>query len=134
MLQPSTEGGFQTLETLWKHVNNASRAQGYAVSTFRSNMTNNQIEMGCDRSGMPNTNKRSSKTVTSREIDCPFRLHARKYSKNITWTLKVQNPENSHYATENIMAHPDFMKFNEQETSQISQMSESLILPRKIQA
>ncbi|MBW0491568.1 hypothetical protein O181_031283 [Austropuccinia psidii MF-1] len=32
------------------------------------------------------------------------------------------------------MAHSPFRKFNEQETSQISQMSESLLLPRQIQA
>ncbi|MBW0509996.1 hypothetical protein O181_049711 [Austropuccinia psidii MF-1] len=33
-----------------------------------------------------------------------------------------------------MMAHLDFRKFNEQETSQISQMSESLLIPRKIGA
>ncbi|MBW0571573.1 hypothetical protein O181_111288 [Austropuccinia psidii MF-1] len=32
------------------------------------------------------------------------------------------------------MAHPAFRKFNEQETSQIAQMSESLLMPRQIQA
>ncbi|MBW0556277.1 hypothetical protein O181_095992 [Austropuccinia psidii MF-1] len=32
------------------------------------------------------------------------------------------------------MAHPAFRKFNEQETSQIAQMSESLLIPRRIQA
>ncbi|MBW0520958.1 hypothetical protein O181_060673 [Austropuccinia psidii MF-1] len=32
------------------------------------------------------------------------------------------------------MAHPVFRNFNEQETSQISQMSESLLLPRQTQA
>ncbi|MBW0540194.1 hypothetical protein O181_079909 [Austropuccinia psidii MF-1] len=32
------------------------------------------------------------------------------------------------------MAPPSFRKFNEQETSQISQMSESLLIPRQIQA
>ncbi|MBW0589074.1 hypothetical protein O181_128789 [Austropuccinia psidii MF-1] len=48
--------------------------------------------------------------------------------------LKSKNLEHSHDATENIMAHPDFRKFNEQETSQIAQMSESLLMPRQIQA
>ncbi|MBW0576513.1 hypothetical protein O181_116228 [Austropuccinia psidii MF-1] len=133
MLQPFTEGEFQTLE-LWQNVNNVARAQGYAVSTLRSNMTHNQFEISCDRSGTPNTNKNSSKTLTSRKIDCPFRLYARKYSKKITWTLKLKNPEHSNDATGNIMAHHAFRKFNNQETSQINQMSESLLLPRKIQA
>ncbi|MBW0584644.1 hypothetical protein O181_124359 [Austropuccinia psidii MF-1] len=32
------------------------------------------------------------------------------------------------------MAHPAFRKFNEQETSQIAQISESLLIPRQIQA
>ncbi|MBW0559379.1 hypothetical protein O181_099094 [Austropuccinia psidii MF-1] len=32
------------------------------------------------------------------------------------------------------MEHPAFRKFNQQETSQIAQMSESLLEPRKIQA
>ncbi|MBW0491076.1 hypothetical protein O181_030791 [Austropuccinia psidii MF-1] len=32
------------------------------------------------------------------------------------------------------MAHPAFRKFNEQETSHISQMSESLLMARQIQA
>ncbi|MBW0559770.1 hypothetical protein O181_099485 [Austropuccinia psidii MF-1] len=32
------------------------------------------------------------------------------------------------------MAHPDFRKFNEQETSQNSQVSESLLTPRQIKA
>ncbi|MBW0471436.1 hypothetical protein O181_011151 [Austropuccinia psidii MF-1] len=96
-------------------------------------MTHNQIEIGCDRSGTPNPNKKSSKTVTSRNIDCPFRLYARKYAKSTTWTLKVKNPEHSHDATETIMAHPAFRKFDEQETSQIAQMSELLLMPMKIQ-
>ncbi|MBW0468960.1 hypothetical protein O181_008675 [Austropuccinia psidii MF-1] len=134
MLQPPTEGEFQTLELLWQHEHNVDRGQGYAVSTLRSNMTHNQIEIGCDRSGTPNPSKNSSKTVTSRKLDCPFRLYARKYAKKTTWTLKVKNPEHSHDATENIMAHPAFTNFNEQETSQIAQISESLLLPRQIQA
>ncbi|MBW0578745.1 hypothetical protein O181_118460 [Austropuccinia psidii MF-1] len=97
-------------------------------------MTHNLIEIGCDRSGTPNPNKTSSKTVTSRNLDCPFRLYARKYSKSTTWTLKVKNLEHSHDATENIMAHTSFSKFNAQETSQISQMSESLLMQRQIHA
>ncbi|MBW0484886.1 hypothetical protein O181_024601 [Austropuccinia psidii MF-1] len=97
-------------------------------------MTHNQIEIGCDRSGTPNANKSSSKTVTSRKLDCLFRLYARKYSKSTAWTLKVKTPEHSHDATERIMAPPAFRKFNEQEKSQISQISESLLLPREIQA
>ncbi|MBW0563781.1 hypothetical protein O181_103496 [Austropuccinia psidii MF-1] len=40
----------------------------------------------------------------------------------------------SHDATENIMAHPTFRKLNEQETSQIAQMSESLLMPSQIKA
>ncbi|MBW0555982.1 hypothetical protein O181_095697 [Austropuccinia psidii MF-1] len=134
MLQPPTEGEFKTLEILCQHVHNVARAQGYAVSTLRSNMTHNQIEIGCDRSGTPNPNKRSSKTVTSRKLDCPFRLYARKYAKKTTWTLKVKNTEHNHDATENTMAHPAFRKFNEKETSQISQMSELLLITRQIQA
>ncbi|MBW0503599.1 hypothetical protein O181_043314 [Austropuccinia psidii MF-1] len=97
-------------------------------------MTHNQIVISCDRSGTPNPNKSPSKTVTSRKLDCPFRLYARKYSNSTHWTLKVKNPEHSHYATENIMAHPAFRKFNEKETSKIAQISESLLMPRQIQA
>ncbi|MBW0543982.1 hypothetical protein O181_083697 [Austropuccinia psidii MF-1] len=97
-------------------------------------MTRNQFEIGFDRSGTPNSNKSPSKTVTSRKLHFPFRLYARKYAKSTTWTLKVKNLEHSHDATENILAHPAFRKFNEQETSQIAQMSESLLLPRQIQA
>ncbi|MBW0480307.1 hypothetical protein O181_020022 [Austropuccinia psidii MF-1] len=99
MLQPPTELEFQTLDLLWQHVHNVTRAQGYAVSTLRSNMTHNQIEIGCDMSGTPNPNKSPFKTVTSRKVDCPFRLHARKYAKSTTWTLKVKNPEHSYDAT-----------------------------------
>ncbi|MBW0513614.1 hypothetical protein O181_053329 [Austropuccinia psidii MF-1] len=97
-------------------------------------MTHNNIEIGFYRSGTPNTNKNSSKTVTSRKLDCPFRLYARKYAKISTWTLKVKNPQHSHDATENIIEHPDFRKLNVQETSKISQMSESLLMPRQIWA
>ncbi|MBW0588166.1 hypothetical protein O181_127881 [Austropuccinia psidii MF-1] len=97
-------------------------------------MTHNQIEIGCDRSGTLNPNKRSSKTVTSRKIDCPFRLYSRKYAKSTTWTLKEKNPEHSRDATENIMAHPALRKLNEQEKSSITQMSESLLLTRQLQA
>ncbi|MBW0557777.1 hypothetical protein O181_097492 [Austropuccinia psidii MF-1] len=97
-------------------------------------MIHNQIGIGCDRSGTPNANKSPSKTVTSRKLDCTFRLYAREYAKSTTWTLKVKNPEHSHDATESIMAHPAFRKFNEQETSQISQISESLLMRRQIQA
>ncbi|MBW0516840.1 hypothetical protein O181_056555 [Austropuccinia psidii MF-1] len=56
------------------------------------------------------------------------------YSNSTTWTLKFKNPEHSHDATENIMAHPAFRKLNEQEKSQIYQISESLLMQRKIQA
>ncbi|MBW0593586.1 hypothetical protein O181_133301 [Austropuccinia psidii MF-1] len=97
-------------------------------------MTHNQIEIGCNRSGTPNANKNPSKTVSSRNLDCPFRLYARKYSKSTTWSLKFKNPKLIHDTTENIIAHPAFRKFNEQEKSQISQMSESLLIPRQIQA
>ncbi|MBW0590111.1 hypothetical protein O181_129826 [Austropuccinia psidii MF-1] len=90
-------------------------------------MTHNQIERVCDRSG-------TSKTFTSRNLDCLLRLYSRKYAKSTTWTLKVKNPEHSHDATENIVAHPAFRKFNEQEKSQIAQMSESLLMQRQIQA
>ncbi|MBW0484200.1 hypothetical protein O181_023915 [Austropuccinia psidii MF-1] len=134
MLQPPNEGEFQTLELLWQHVHNVARAQGYAVSTLSSNMTHNQIEIGCDKSGTPNPHKNSSKTVTSRKVACSFRLYARKYAKSTTCTLKVKNPEHSHDSTENIMAHPAFSKFNEQETSQIAQIYESLLMSRQIQA
>ncbi|MBW0547689.1 hypothetical protein O181_087404 [Austropuccinia psidii MF-1] len=97
-------------------------------------MTHNQIKIGFERSGTPNPNKSPSKTVTSRKLDCPFRLYARKYAKSTTWTLKVKNPQDSHDATENIMSHPSFRKFNEKETSQIAQMSESLLIPSQIKA
>ncbi|MBW0494909.1 hypothetical protein O181_034624 [Austropuccinia psidii MF-1] len=112
MLQPPTEVESQTLNLLWKHVHNASRAWEYSVSTLRSNMTHNQIEIGCESSGTPNPNKKSFKTVTSREFDCPFRLYSTKYAKSTTSTLKVKNPEHSYDATENIMAHPAFRGFN----------------------
>ncbi|MBW0554245.1 hypothetical protein O181_093960 [Austropuccinia psidii MF-1] len=95
-------------------------------------MTHNQIEIGCDRSGTPNPNENSPKTVTSRMIDCQYKLFSRKYAKSTTCTLKVKNPEHSHDATENIMAHPSFRKFNDEETSQIAQMSESLLMTRQI--
>ncbi|MBW0530436.1 hypothetical protein O181_070151 [Austropuccinia psidii MF-1] len=134
MLQPPTEGKFQTLEIIWKHAHNVARAQGYALSTLRSNMTHNQIVIGCYRSGTPKPNKNSSKIVTSRKIDCPFRLFEIKYSKKTTWTPKVKSPEHRNDETENIMEHPAFRKLNEKETSQIAQMSESLLLPRKIKA
>ncbi|MBW0590892.1 hypothetical protein O181_130607 [Austropuccinia psidii MF-1] len=132
MLQPPTEGEFQAVELLWQHVHNVARAQGYDVSTLRSNMNHNQIEIGCDRSGTPNANKNPFKTVTSRKLDCTF--YARKYAKSITWNIKVKDPEHSHDSTENNMAHPALRKFNEQETSQISQLSESLLMPSQIQA
>ncbi|MBW0518449.1 hypothetical protein O181_058164 [Austropuccinia psidii MF-1] len=96
-------------------------------------MTHNQIEIGCDRSGTPNANKRPSMTVTSRKLDCPSRLYATKYAKSTTWTLKVKNPEHSHDTTKNITAYPAFRKFNEQETSQIAKMSELLLMPSQIQ-
>ncbi|MBW0539699.1 hypothetical protein O181_079414 [Austropuccinia psidii MF-1] len=124
MLKTPTQGEFQTLEMLWKHVHNVSRAQVYFVSTLRSNMTYNQIEIVCDRSGTPNSHKNTSKEVTSRKIYFLFRIYSREFSKRTTWTLQVKNSENSHDAAENIMAYPAFRKFNEQEKSQISQMSE----------
>ncbi|MBW0484053.1 hypothetical protein O181_023768 [Austropuccinia psidii MF-1] len=97
-------------------------------------MTHNKIQIGCDRSGTPNTHKNSSKTVNSRKIDGPFRLHVRKHSKSTTWTLIVKNPDHSNDANEDIMAHTDLRKLNKKETSQIAQMSELLLIPRQIQA
>ncbi|MBW0568477.1 hypothetical protein O181_108192 [Austropuccinia psidii MF-1] len=115
-------------------MHNAARAQGYPVSTLRSNLNHKQIEIGCDRDGTLNANKNPSKPVTSGKLDYPFRLYSRKYAKSTTLTLKVKNPEHSHDATEGIMAHPAFRKFNEQETSQIAQISESLLIPSQINA
>ncbi|MBW0565395.1 hypothetical protein O181_105110 [Austropuccinia psidii MF-1] len=83
-------------------------------------MTQNQIEIGCDRYGTTNPNKKSSKAVTSRKLDFPLRLYAKKYANHATWNLQVKNPEHRHDATDNIMEHPAFRKLNEQETSQIS--------------
>ncbi|MBW0473615.1 hypothetical protein O181_013330 [Austropuccinia psidii MF-1] len=134
MHQTPTEGELQTLELLLPHVHNVAREKGYSVSTLRSNMTHNQIEIGCNRSGTPNSHKNSYKTVTSRKLDCPFRFYATKYAKSTTWTLKVKIPEDNHDTTENIMAHPAFKKFNEQEIFQIAQMSELLLMPRQNQA
>ncbi|MBW0551750.1 hypothetical protein O181_091465 [Austropuccinia psidii MF-1] len=88
--------------------------------------------MGCDRSGTPNPHKNTSKTVTSPNIDFPFRLHFRKYANITTWTLQVKNPEHSHDATLNIMTPPSFRKLNYQKTSQIAHLSESLLIPRQI--
>ncbi|MBW0475819.1 hypothetical protein O181_015534 [Austropuccinia psidii MF-1] len=48
--------------------------------------------------------------------------------------LRSKNPEHSHNAIESTMAHPAFRKFNEQETSQIAQISESLLMSRQIYA
>ncbi|MBW0466430.1 hypothetical protein O181_006145 [Austropuccinia psidii MF-1] len=97
-------------------------------------MTHNQIKIGRDRAWTPNSHKSTYKTVTSRNIDCPFRLYARKYPKNTTWNLTVKNPEHSHDATKNIMEHPAFRKFNEKETSKVAQISESLLIQRQIKA
>ncbi|MBW0462592.1 hypothetical protein O181_002307 [Austropuccinia psidii MF-1] len=134
MLELPIEGEFQTLELLSKNVINVSWEKGYSGSSLRFNMTQNQIEICCDRSGTPNSHKTFPKTVTSRNLDCPVRLLWKKDSKSTTWTLKVKNPEQIHYATEAIMSHPTFRKFNKQETSQIVQMSESLLITRQIQA
>ncbi|MBW0491787.1 hypothetical protein O181_031502 [Austropuccinia psidii MF-1] len=97
-------------------------------------MTHNQIEIGCESPGTPNPHKSSSRKVTSRKLDFPLRLYATKYAKSITWTIKVKNPDHSHDSTKGITEHPAFRKFNEQATSQIAQMSESLLMPREIQA
>ncbi|MBW0461187.1 hypothetical protein O181_000902 [Austropuccinia psidii MF-1] len=97
-------------------------------------MTHNQIQIGFDRSETTNPRKNTSKTDTSRKLDCPCRLYARKYAKSTTWIPKVKIPEHSNDSTKNIMEHPAFRKFNDQETSQIAQIPESLHIPRKIQA
>ncbi|MBW0530516.1 hypothetical protein O181_070231 [Austropuccinia psidii MF-1] len=97
-------------------------------------MTHNQIERGFGRSGTPNPHKNTSKTVISRNFDCPFMLYGINYSKSTTWTLKVKSPEHSNDSTENIMANPAFRKFNEQERAKIAQMSESWLILRQIQA
>ncbi|MBW0518915.1 hypothetical protein O181_058630 [Austropuccinia psidii MF-1] len=97
-------------------------------------MTHNQIEIGFHRCRTPNSHKSPSKTVTSRNLDCPFKLYSRKYAKSSTWTLKVKNPEQRHDAIVNTMEHPAFRKLNVQETSQNYQMSLSLLIPRKIKA
>ncbi|MBW0553820.1 hypothetical protein O181_093535 [Austropuccinia psidii MF-1] len=97
-------------------------------------MTHNQVGIDCDRYGTPNPHRNTSKTLTSRKLNFLFRFYARIYSKSTTYALKLRNLEKSHDATENIMAHPAFKKSNEHKTSQISQISESLLIPRQIQA
>ncbi|MBW0477752.1 hypothetical protein O181_017467 [Austropuccinia psidii MF-1] len=120
MIQLPSEGKFQPLELLWKHVHNVSREQGYAMSTLRSNMTHNKFSIGGDRSGTPNSHRKSSKKVTLRNIDCAFIICARRHSKCTTLTLKVKRPAHSHDATESIMLHPHFVRFNEKGNSHIS--------------
>ncbi|MBW0494819.1 hypothetical protein O181_034534 [Austropuccinia psidii MF-1] len=73
-------------------------------------MTHSQIEIGCGRSGTPNANKNPSKTVTSRKLDCPFRLYARKYAKSTTCTLKVKDPEDKLQGRKPIDALIDTLK------------------------
>ncbi|MBW0510231.1 hypothetical protein O181_049946 [Austropuccinia psidii MF-1] len=123
MPQPPTEGEFQNLELLWKYMHNSSREKRYSVSTLRSNMTHNQIETGCDRPGTPNSYKNSFKTVTSRKLECPFRLYEREYTKSTNWNIKVKKTQYSHDATESMMEHPAFREFNEQESPQIFHIS-----------
>ncbi|MBW0469220.1 hypothetical protein O181_008935 [Austropuccinia psidii MF-1] len=90
--------------------------------------------MGCDRSGTPNPHKNIFKTAIQRKLDCPFEFYTRKYAMSTTWTLQLKNTEHSHDSTENIMANLAFRKFNEKETSQTAQMSESLLIRKKIWA
>ncbi|MBW0560323.1 hypothetical protein O181_100038 [Austropuccinia psidii MF-1] len=102
-------------------------------------MNHNQIKTGLNRSRTPNSYKNSFKKSIYRELDCSVRLYSRKYSKSATWTLELKNPdkinpENSNSSTGNIMAHPALRRFNKQETSQITHMSGSLLMPRKIQS
>ncbi|MBW0467672.1 hypothetical protein O181_007387 [Austropuccinia psidii MF-1] len=129
MLQPPLKVNFRHL-SIFGRMHNVAKEQGYSVSTLRSNMTHNQIEIGCYMSGTPNPHKKTPKTVTSRKLDCQFRCYARKYGKSTTWTLKVKSPEHSYNATENIMAHPSFREFNEQAKSHMSQISETLFMSR----
>ncbi|MBW0523824.1 hypothetical protein O181_063539 [Austropuccinia psidii MF-1] len=133
MLQPPTEGEFQTLELLWQHVHNVARAQGHAVFTLRSNMTHNQIEIGCDRSGTLNPKKILQKQSLQESLTVHLHFMPEKMPRVPLALLK------SKILTIAIMPlkiswHILLLrKFSEQYTSQIAQMSESLLMPRKIQ-
>ncbi|MBW0565049.1 hypothetical protein O181_104764 [Austropuccinia psidii MF-1] len=97
-------------------------------------MTHIQIQIGYNRYIKPNSHESSSKIVTSRRLDLPFILYAIKYANSTTCTLKLKNHEKGHDSIENIMENPAFRNLYEKETSQITQILGSLLIPRQIQA
>jgi hypothetical protein len=85
-MNPPAEQVFESKEKLLASIQQHALSHGYAITTISSN-PNRNITLGCDRSGVyydriqaPDGAKRR-KTSTKR-IDCPFRLYAKKLTDN----------------------------------------------------
>jgi hypothetical protein len=101
---------FETREQLLASIQEHALSHGYAITTIRSNRDRN-ISLGCDRGGvyydhinaLDGAKRRKTST---RRIDCPFRLYAKKLIASNQWEIQVRNPNHNHEADDNMIAHP----------------------------
>jgi hypothetical protein len=82
---------FETREHLLASIQEHALSHGYDITTIRSNRDRN-ISLSYDRGGVYhdyiNAPDRAKRRKTStRRIDCPFRLYAKKLIKTSQWEL-----------------------------------------------
>jgi hypothetical protein len=137
-MEPPTEQVFDTREQLLASIQQHALTHGYAITTISSSRDRN-ITLGCDRGGVyhdrvnaPEGAKRR-KTSTKR-IDCPFRLYAKKLTASNQWEIQVRNPSHNHEADDNMIAHPIARRrqFTEDQIQTIQQLSNTRSTPRHI--
>jgi hypothetical protein len=108
-MEPLMEQVFETREQLLASIQEHALSHGYAITTIRSNRDRN-ISLGCDRGGvyydhinaLDGAKRRKTST---RRIDCPFRLYAKKLIASNQWEIQVRNPNHNHEADDNMIAH-----------------------------
>jgi hypothetical protein len=136
-MEPPMEQVFETREQLLASIQEHALSYGYAITTIRSNRDRN-ISLGCDRGGVYhdyiNAPDRAKRRKTStRRIDCPFRLYAKKLRSD-QWEIQVRNPNHNHEADDNIIAHPIARRrqFTKDQNQTIQHLSDSGSTPQQI--
>jgi hypothetical protein len=137
-MEPPIEQVFDTREQLLASIQQHALSHGYAITTIRSARDRN-ISLGCDRGGVYKDHINAldgakRRKTSTRRIDCPFRLYAKKLIDTDQWEIQVRNPNHNHEADDNMIGHPIARRrqFTEEQRITIQHLSDTGSKPRHI--
>ena len=109
-MEPPIEQDFETREQLLTSIRQHALSHGYAITIINSAKERN-ICLGCDRGGVYHDHIDASegskrRKTSTRRMNCPFRLYAKKLVDSNQWEIQVRNPSHNHEADDNMIGHP----------------------------